>query len=58
MGILELLGVVASILAAVLPALVARWNENKKEREHDTNALIQRDIDELRAGLDKLRSPK
>lgn len=39
-------------LAAVLPALVAAWTDAQKRKRMEANALVQRDIDELRRQLD------
>jgi hypothetical protein len=55
MGILELVGLVCSILVAVVPTLLAHLATKGKERTHDTQVLIDRDRTVLRDGLIKLR---
>lgn len=55
MGVLELIGLVCSVIAAVAPTLLAYLNEKKQEHHHDTKALVDRDRTVLRDGLIKLR---
>lgn len=55
MGIVDLVGLLLTVLVTVLPTAMARLNDARKERRHDTDALIDRDRTVLRAGLDRLR---
>lgn len=55
MGITDVIGLALTIFVSVLPTILARVNDARKERKHDTKALVDRDRAVLRAGLDRLR---
>ena len=55
MGILELIGLVCSILVAVIPTVLAHLATTSRETQHDTQALVDRDRTVLHDGLIKLR---
>jgi hypothetical protein len=43
------------LLLAALEAAEGRARRNREEEQHDTQALVDRDRTELRAGIDRLR---
>lgn len=53
MGMIELLGAIVSILAALLPVFLVHISEEKQQ--HDD--LTRRSLDELHAGTDRVRPP-
>jgi hypothetical protein len=54
---LEILGAILALLAAILPPLIAHFVRVSAEKKIEVDSLERRSIDELHIGADRLQQP-
>lgn len=53
---MELISLILALLSAILPPIIGHYTVKAKERRIDNEALTRRSLDELDAGVDRLRN--
>lgn len=53
---MEILSLILALLSAILPPIIGHYTVKAKERRIDNEALTRRSLDELDAGVDRLRN--
>lgn len=53
---MEIISLILALLSAILPPIIGHYTVKAKERRIDNEALTRRSLDELDAGVDRLRN--
>jgi hypothetical protein len=53
---MEIISLILALLSAILPPIIGHYTVKAKERRIHNEALTRRSLDELDAGVDRLRN--